>query len=99
MLEIFEIRHYTGVRVGNLSFGLRRRVDMARALLHDPDLLLLDEPFAGLDLRTARLLGEQLAARKETGITLAMTSHSRKSAEPICDRAITLERGNIVQDV
>ena len=99
MLEIFEIRPYIGVRVGNLSFGLRRRVDMARALLHDPDLLLLDEPFAGLDVRTACLLGEQLAARKKTGITLAMTSHSPKRAGSICDRAITLERGNIVQDV
>ena len=43
---------------------------MARALLHDPDLLLLDEPFAGLDERTARLLGEHLAALKKTGITL-----------------------------
>jgi ABC-type multidrug transport system ATPase subunit len=99
MLEMFEIRPYAGVRAGSLSFGLRRRVDMARALLHDPDLLLLDEPFAGLDERTARLLGEHLAALKETGITLAMTTHSPEKAGLIGDRAITLDKGSIVQDI
>ena len=99
MLEMFEIRPYAGVRVGSLSFGQRRRVDIARALLHNPDLLLLDEPFAGLDERTAHLLGEHLAALKETGITLTMTTHSPESAGLIGDRAITLERGSIVQDV
>jgi ABC-type multidrug transport system ATPase subunit len=99
MLEMFEIRPYARVRTGSLSFGLRRRVDMARALLHDPDLLLLDEPFAGLDERTARLLGEHLAALKETGITLAMTTHSPEKAGLIGDRAITLDKGSIVQDI
>jgi len=99
MLEMFEIKPFAKVRAGSLSFGLRRRVDMARALLHDPDLLLLDEPFAGLDERTALLLGEYLAALKETAITLVMTTHSPKEAGLICDRAITLERGSIVQDV
>jgi ABC-type multidrug transport system ATPase subunit len=68
-------------------------------LLHDPDLVLLDEPFAGLDERTSRMLGEYLADLKETGITLAMTSHSLKSAGLIHDREITLEKGSIVQDV
>jgi len=99
MLEMFEVGPYAGVRAGSLSFGLRRRVDMARALLHDPDLVLLDEPFAGLDERTAGILGEHLASLKETGITLAMTSHSPKKAGLTCDRAITLEKGSIVQDV
>ena len=99
MLEMFEIQPYAEVRAGSLSFGLRRRADMARALLHDPDLLLLDEPFAGLDERTARLLGEHLAALKKTGITLAMTSHSPQRAGLICDRAITLEKGSILQDI
>ena len=99
MLEMFEIGPYAEVRAGSLSFGLRRRADIARALLHDPDLLLLDEPFAGLDERTARLLEEYLATLKKTGITLAMTSHSPERAGFFCDRAITLERGSIVQDV
>ena len=99
MLEMFDIRPFAGMRTGSLSFGLRRRVDIARALLHDPDLLLLDEPFAGLDERTAHLLGEHLAALKETGITLAMTSHSPKRAILTCDRAITMENGSIVQDL
>lgn len=99
MLEMFEVRPYSAVRAGSLSFGLRRRVDMARALLHNPDLVLLDEPFAGLDERTALLLGEYLAALKETGITLAMTSHFPNRAGLIHDREITLERGSIVQDV
>jgi len=99
MLEMFEIRPYAGVRVGSLSFGQRRKVDIARALLHNPDLLLLDEPFAGLDEKTAHLLGEYLADLKETGITLTMTTHSPEKPGLSCDRAITLERGSIVQDV
>jgi ABC-type multidrug transport system ATPase subunit len=99
MLEMFDIRPFAGMRTGSLSFGLRRRVDIARALLHDPDLLLLDEPFAGLDEKTARLLGEYLADLKETGITLTMTTHSPEKPGLICDRAITLERGSIVQDI
>ncbi len=99
MLEIFGLRPYAGVRAGRLSFGLRRRADMARALLHDPALVLLDEPFAGLDERTSRLLGGHLSTLRESGITLAMTTHAPKKAEQICDRAITLERGSIVQDV
>ena len=99
MLEMFEVQPYSAARAGSLSFGLRRRVDMARALLHDPDLVLLDEPFSGLDERTSRMLGEYLADLKETGITLAMTSHSLKSAGLTHDREITLEKGSIVQDV
>jgi ABC-type multidrug transport system ATPase subunit len=98
MLEMFEVTSYAGIRAGSLSFGLRRRVDMARALLHDPDLVLLDEPFAGLDERTTYLLGEHLTALKETGITLAMTSHSMDRGG-LYDRAITLERGSIIQDI
>lgn len=98
LLEIFRLMPYCDTPAKNLSFGLRRRADMARALLHDPDLLLLDEPFAGLDENSSQILGGHLAARHESGITLVMTSHAPGQARRMCNRIITLEKGRIVED-
>jgi ABC-2 type transport system ATP-binding protein len=83
-------------RVGTLSGGLRRRVEIAKALLHEPRLLLLDEPSSGLDpgaRRDLRALLERLA--RDEGVTIALTTHFIEEAES-CDRILLLDRGTIV---
>lgn len=81
-----------------LSRGLEQRCALARVLLHRPDLLLLDEPFSGLDVDSAAMLGRLLAAERERGTTILMTTHDLGSALDLCDRAIVLAHGRLRWD-
>ncbi len=99
MVEEFGLGRWYHEAAGKLSFGLRKRADILRALLHDPDLILLDEPFAGLDDRTCGLLVERFSALRGRGKTLVISSHSREWMEQICDRELVFEKGRIVRDI
>ncbi|MDD1675108.1 MAG: ABC transporter ATP-binding protein [Methanomicrobiales archaeon] len=99
LIDYFELRRWYDVGVGKLSFGLKKRADIVRALLHNPDLILLDEPFAGLDTHTCTLLADHFTSQKEAGKTVLISSHSREWMEKICERTLVFEKGKIVRDI
>jgi heme exporter protein A len=84
--------------VRTLSRGLEQRCALARALLHEPELLLLDEPFTGLDVDAADMLAELLRQAHGRGMTLLMTTHDHDRGFAVCTRALILARGRLVWD-
>jgi ABC-type multidrug transport system ATPase subunit len=80
-------------RVGEFSRGLRQRLALERALLHDPSVVLLDEPFTGLDDESAALLGGRLRAIRDAGSLIVLATHDFESAEGLVDRAIGVRGG------
>lgn len=84
--------------MGTYSKGMLQRVGIALALLHDPDLIILDEPMSGLDPRAQEKLRSILLNLKKRGKTLLISSHSLDDIRLLCDRVIVLERGQVVAD-
>ena len=82
-------------RVGSFSRGMRQRLALERALLHDPRLVLLDEPFTGLDEASVSLLVERLKSLRQSGAILVMATHDFDTADGVIDRALCLEDGRI----
>ena len=80
------------------SRGMMQRVSLARALLHQPRLLLLDEPFTGLDRAGSEALGRTLAAAKRDGRIVLVVSHDLEAIAELCDHVVVLKRGKIVHD-
>lgn len=96
MLTRFGLTDRAGDLVETLSGGLRRRVEIAKSLLHEPELLLMDEPSTGLDPRVRRELGDLLEElRTKDGVTILLTTHIMEEADR-CDRIAILDRGNLV---
>jgi lipooligosaccharide transport system ATP-binding protein len=83
-------------RITALSGGMRRRLMLARALLNDPPLLILDEPTTGLDPQARRLVWERIRSRKRAGTTVLLTTHYMEEAAQLCDRLIIMDGGRIV---
>jgi heme exporter protein A len=84
--------------VRTLSRGLEQRCALARALLHEPELLLLDEPFTGLDVDAASMLSELLRRAHAGGTTLLLVTHDLWRGFELCTRAVVLVRGRLVRD-
>jgi fluoroquinolone transport system ATP-binding protein len=82
-------------RVDQFSKGMKMRLNLARALLHDPDLLFLDEPTAGMDPARARIIRDLIRALKARGKTIFLTTHNMAEAEEVCDRVAFLAGGRI----
>jgi ABC-type multidrug transport system ATPase subunit len=97
-IEFLGLKRWYNVPVKQLSHGLRKRADIVRALIHNPDLILLDEPFSGLDTRTCDLLVSYFKGHEEKGKTLLLSSHSLEWAKRICDKRITLDKGRIIEE-
>lgn len=85
-------------QVGTLSGGMKRRLTIARALVNDPELVLLDEPTTGLDPQARHLLWERLYQLKERGATLLLTTHYMDEAEQLADRLVVMDGGKIVAE-
>lgn len=85
-------------QVGTLSGGMKRRLTIARALVNDPELVLLDEPTTGLDPQARHLLWERLYQLKEGGATLLLTTHYMDEAEQLADRLVVMDGGKIVAE-
>ena len=97
LLELLEISHLSGHITGHLSSGESTRVHLAKALLNDPGLLLLDEPTASLDPDIADKVRKILRRiQREQGIAMVYTSHNMRDVEEVCDRLVFLHRGRIL---
>jgi lipooligosaccharide transport system ATP-binding protein len=81
-----------------LSGGMKRRLTIARALINEPDLLLLDEPTTGLDPQARHLVWERLYRLKQRGVTLVLTTHYMDEAEQLCDRLVVMDKAKIVAE-
>jgi lipooligosaccharide transport system ATP-binding protein len=96
LLDFVELREKANVKISNLSGGMKRRLLLARALINDPELLILDEPTTGLDPHSRHSVWDQLNHLKSKGITLLLTTHYMEEAEKLCDRAAIMDSGKIV---
>ncbi|MCP5025229.1 MAG: ABC transporter ATP-binding protein [Actinomycetia bacterium] len=98
LLEFVQLTERAGDRVDPLSGGQKRRVSIARSLISDPELLLLDEPTTGLDPQARHVLWDRLYQLKERGATLVLTTHFMDEAEQLCDRLVVMDAGKIVAE-
>jgi len=98
LLEFSALQAKAGVRPGELSGGMKRRLSLGRALINDPDLLLLDEPTTGLDPQARHLMWERLQNLMQQGKSILLTTHFMDEAERLCDRLIVLDHGRKIAE-
>ncbi len=98
LLEFAQLTERRDSRVEPLSGGMKRRLTIARALINDPDLVILDEPTTGLDPQARHLLWDRLYRLKRQGATLIITTHYMDEAEQLCDRLVIMDKGAIVAE-
>jgi lipooligosaccharide transport system ATP-binding protein len=98
LLEFVQLADRADSKVEPLSGGMKRRLTIARALVNEPDLVLLDEPTTGLDPQARHLVWERLYRLKQRGVTLVLTTHYMDEAEQLCDRLVVMDAGRIVAE-
>jgi len=98
LLEFAQLTERADSPVEPLSGGMKRRLTIARALVNDPELMLLDEPTTGLDPQARHLVWDRLARLKRAGVTLVLTTHYMDEAEQLCDRLVVMDGGRIVAE-
>ena len=98
LLEFAQLEEKRDVKVDALSGGMKRRLTIARALVSEPDILMLDEPTTGLDPQARHILWDRLFRLKELGVTLVITTHFMDEAEQLCDRLVVMDKGRIMAE-
>jgi lipooligosaccharide transport system ATP-binding protein len=98
LLEFVQLTDRAADPVEHLSGGMKRRLTIARSLVNDPELMLLDEPTTGLDPQARHLVWDRLFQLKNHGVTLIITSHYMDEAEQLCDRLVVMDGGLIVAE-
>jgi lipooligosaccharide transport system ATP-binding protein len=98
LLDFVQLTERADSKVEPLSGGMKRRLTIARALVNDPDLVLLDEPTTGLDPQARHLVWERLFRLKQQGVTQVLTTHYMDEAEQLCDRLVVMDAGRIVAE-
>ena len=98
LLDFAQLHEKRDSKVEALSGGMKRRLTIARALVSEPDILMLDEPTTGLDPQARHILWDRLFRLKETGVTLVITTHFMDEAEQLCDRLIVMDKGKIMAE-
>jgi lipooligosaccharide transport system ATP-binding protein len=98
LLDFAQLTERAKDQVEPLSGGMKRRLTIARALINEPDLLLLDEPTTGLDPQARHLLWDRLYRLKQRGVTLVLTTHYMDEAEQLCDRLVVMDKAKIVAE-
>ena len=98
LLDFVQLTERAGDKVEPLSGGMKRRLTIARSLVNDPDLLLLDEPTTGLDPQARHVVWDRLFRLKQSGKTFVVTTHYMDEAEQLCDRLVVMDHGRIVAE-
>ena len=98
LLEFVELSERGNAQVESLSGGMKRRLTIARALINDPELILLDEPTTGLDPQARHVVWDRLYQLKRRGATLLLTTHYMDEAERLCDRLLVMDKAKIVAE-
>ena len=98
LLDFAQLGEKRNAKVESLSGGMKRRLTIARALVSEPDILMLDEPTTGLDPQARHILWDRLFRLKEKGVTLVITTHFMDEAEQLCERLIVMDRGKIMAE-
>ncbi|PWJ24793.1 lipooligosaccharide transport system ATP-binding protein [Branchiibius hedensis] len=98
LLDFAQLTEKADAKVDDLSGGMKRRLTIARSLVNDPELLLLDEPTTGLDPQARHVLWDKLFRLKQQGVTLVITTHYMDEAEQLCDRLVVMDQGRIAAE-
>ncbi|TRZ73854.1 MAG: ATP-binding cassette domain-containing protein [Streptomycetaceae bacterium] len=98
LLTFAQLEEKRDAKVEALSGGMKRRLTIARALVSEPEILMLDEPTTGLDPQARHILWDRLFRLKEQGVTLVITTHFMDEAEQLCDRLIVMDKGSIMAE-
>jgi lipooligosaccharide transport system ATP-binding protein len=98
LLDFAQLQDKRNVKVDALSGGMKRRLTIARALINEPEILMLDEPTTGLDPQARHILWDRLFRLREQGVTLVLTTHYMDEAEQLCDRLVVMDKGQIMAE-
>jgi lipooligosaccharide transport system ATP-binding protein len=98
LLEFAQLGEKRNSKTEELSGGMKRRLTIARGLVNEPEILLLDEPTTGLDPQARHILWDRLFRLKEQGVTLVITTHYMDEAEQLCDRLMVMDKGKIMAE-
>ena len=98
LIEFAQLEEKRNAKTEELSGGMKRRLTIARALVNEPDILMLDEPTTGLDPQARHVLWDRLFRLKEQGVTLVITTHHMDEAEQLCDRLLVMDKGRIMAE-
>jgi lipooligosaccharide transport system ATP-binding protein len=98
LLDFVQLTERAGDQVEPLSGGMKRRLTIARSLINEPDILILDEPTTGLDPQARHVVWDRLFRLKQRGVTLILTTHYMDEAEQLCDRLVVMDHAQIVAD-
>jgi lipooligosaccharide transport system ATP-binding protein len=98
LLDFVQLGDKRAAKVESLSGGMKRRLTIARSLISEPELLLLDEPTTGLDPQARHVLWDRLFRLKQQGVTLILTTHYMDEAEQLCDRLVVMDKARIVAE-
>ena len=98
LLEFVQLSERAGDKVEPLSGGMKRRLTIARSLVNDPEVMLLDEPTTGLDPQARHVVWDRLYRLKQSGVTLVLTTHYMDEAEQLCDRLVVMDKGKIAAE-
>jgi len=98
LLEFVQLNERADSKVEPLSGGMKRRLTIARSLVNDPEVLLLDEPTTGLDPQARHTVWDRLFRLKQRGVTLILTTHYMDEAEQLCDRLVVMDKGKIAAE-
>jgi lipooligosaccharide transport system ATP-binding protein len=97
-LRFFQLEEKQNVLISELSTGMKRRLILARALINEPQILLLDEPTTGLDPQARHIVWDEVRSLRKRGVTIIITTHYMEEAAALCDRILIMDNGKIIEE-